>query len=181
MTDSHCIVYSCSCFYITRSNNDSVISTCYLTVIANDNCIIGIRYGILRTDSSQMLYIRTFIADAHNKVICTFGTISTCYGIVNTNHGCTQCVVCLVATTEGHSCAAALSSFYGIFYSPTQFIRIIATACWCTRNTSDRISNFITCTEYQRSIRIISSISHTYNTIGNTGKFRTRACGLNTI
>ena len=52
MTNSYCIVYSCSCFCIARTNNNRVISTCYLTVIANDNCILGIRNSVLRTNSS---------------------------------------------------------------------------------------------------------------------------------
>ena len=86
MTNSYCIIYSCSSFCIARANNNRIISTCYLTVITNDNCIISIRYSVLRTNSSQMLYIRCSITYTHNKVVCTFSTIRTCYSIVNTDH-----------------------------------------------------------------------------------------------
>ena len=86
MTNSYSIIYSCSSFCIARANNNRVISTCYLAVVTNDNCIISIGYSVLRTNSSQMLYIRCSITYTHNKVVCTFSTISTCYSIVNTDH-----------------------------------------------------------------------------------------------
>ena len=148
MTNSYCIIYSCSSFCIARANNNRIISTCYLTVITNNNCIISIRYSILRTNSRHMLYIRTSITNAYYKVICAFSTIRTCNSIINTNHRCAQCVVSLVAATESHCSTATFSNFDSILYAIAQFIRIVATTSWCTRNASDRVCNFITCTEY---------------------------------
>ena len=112
MTNSYCIVHSCSSFCVARTNNDSVISTCYLTVITNNNCIISIRYSVLRTNSRHMLYIRTSITNTYYKVICAFSAVRTCYSIIYTNHRCAQCIICLVATTKGHCSTAAVRVFY---------------------------------------------------------------------
>ena len=108
MTNSYCIVYSCSSFCIARTNNDSVISTCYLTVITNNNCIISIRYSIFRTNSCHVLNFSSRITYTHSKVVFAFTTLDTCHSIVNTNHRCAQCVVSLVSATEGHRGATAV-------------------------------------------------------------------------
>ena len=85
MTNSYCIIYSCSSFCIARANNNRIISTCYLSVITNNNCIISIGYSVLEPIAVKCCTLDAVLPTPITR-LSAFSTISTCYSIVNTNH-----------------------------------------------------------------------------------------------
>ena len=118
-----------------------------------------------------MIDISRCIIITGDRVVGTRTAAGTGHGIVNANNGCFLGIIRFVSAANGKGGTAALGSFH----SSTQCICQIlgrGTITRRSRNTGNRIGDFIAGTKNQGAVGISCSVRRTDNAVRHSGIIR---------